>query len=568
MLFAASQAALRSSSLSGPLAVKPAGLPFRSFKHVKLAFLQQLEDKTNAFIVEPAEPIEAEDQIRPSHVGKVAVKDNICSSTFPTTCASKILEGNMSPYNANVLDYLESKRAVIVGKTNMDAFGMGSHSTHSNFGPVYQPDNRLQLSPGGSSGGSAVAVVLGKARIALGSDTGGSIRLPAAYTGTVGIKPSYGRISRWGLVPYANSLDTIGVFLGSHFNQRQMFVTHEFLEMGARDRTPPDPTSLSKRCRRRIKRSINTYVQILSGPPEIGSEVRAEGKPLRIPSRFLRPLRIGVPLEYNTEEVSQAVRSTWQQLLEMLQEQGHQVVPISLPSTKYALSAYYIIAAAEAASNLAKYDGVRYCQHRQYPDGGGGVLYSRTRCLGFGEEVQRRILLGNYTLSSKAMDNHFIQAQKIRRLVQQDFDRVFALPNFLRDPKPIDLSDLDESITLEDRKGPSEVDLIVCPTAPTLPPSRDDIRNQSPTAAYVNDVFTVPASMAGLPAVSIPITLDPTTKFPVGMQLIGQFFDDHFVVDMAHRIADALRSKNFGCLRAPMKKLEIYSSYSKKEAPT
>lgn len=489
----------------------------------------------------------------------VAVKDNISSAAFSTTCASAALAEHVSPYNAKVLDVVEQFGATVVGKTNMDQFGMGSHSSHSRFGPVFQVGRRNKLSPGGSSGGSAVVVAAGRSIMALGTDTGGSVRLPAAYTETTGIKPSYGTISRWGVVPYANSLDTVGFFFNKDFSPEKVKRARELFDFdwSAIDWSGKnaDPTLLSKSCRKRLVASVIRYAHSLPGVPEYRAELEAEGKSLSIPPRMRGPLRIGVPMEYNTKELSPEVRSTWQKLLEVLQEQGHQIVPISLPTTKYALSAYYIIAAAEAASNLAKYDGIRYGE-RVYPDGLGGVLFSKTRGNGFGAEVQRRILLGNYTLSSKAIESHFIQAQKIRRLVQQDFDRVFALPNGLREQKPIDLSELDESIPLEDKKGPSQVDIIICPTAPTTAPRRGEV-GRTPTEVYMNDVFTVPASLAGLPAVNLPVEFTSNVH-PIGMQLIGQYFDDHFVVELAAHIHFALQTQDFNVLKPPIRRHKYY----------
>jgi aspartyl-tRNA(Asn)/glutamyl-tRNA(Gln) amidotransferase subunit A len=242
-----------------------------------------------------------------------------------------------------------------------------------------------------------------------------------------------------------------------------------------------------------------------------------------------------VPAEYNIEELHPSVKSAWENVLETIQFQGHKILPISLPSTKHALSAYYILAAAEAASNLAKYDGIRYGTRGEGDDGPGGVLYSETRGNGFGDEVKRRILLGSYTLSSEAINNYFIQAQRVRRLVQNDFDRVFKMPNVLRPSQQFDLSDLGEDIQLEDKLGPSQVDLIVCPTAPTLPPLLRDINEQTPVDAYVNDVFTVPSSLAGLPSISVPWDIPKDQRLEdnvpfAGVQVIGQYWDDFLVI--------------------------------------
>ncbi|OAL00826.1 amidase-domain-containing protein [Phaeosphaeriaceae sp. SRC1lsM3a] len=371
----------------------------------------------------------------------VAVKDNICTEDFPTTAASAMLKEFTSPYNATVVDLLHDAGAVIVGKTNMDEFGMGSHSIHSHAGPVaMQRFKGESASAGGSSGGSAVAVATGQCWAALGTDTGGSVRLPAAYTGVVGFKPSYGLLSRWGVIDYANSLDTVGIIAANVAGIRH----------------------------------IN----------------------------------------------------------------GHTLHPVRLPATQHALSAYYILAPAEASSNLAKYDGVRFGTRAEGVDGSpDSVLFAKTRGQGFGSEVQRRILLGAFSLSAQAIDNYFIQAQKIRRLVQEDFDRVFTKPNPLRtiDPPPAPTGD--------------KVDILLCPTAPTLAPSLGGVKDQDPLQSYMNDVFTVPASLAGLPAISVPARLLAEEhwlkykdhKFPAtaGMQVIGQYGDDDLVLRIGHHLRKA-----------------------------
>ncbi|KAG7291701.1 hypothetical protein NEMBOFW57_001720 [Staphylotrichum longicolle] len=437
----------------------------------------------------------------PSFRFTLAVKDNIAttssstststspSSTSPTpqqpttTCASPFLTTYHSPFEATIVSQLRARGARLVGKTNLDEFGMGSHSTHSAFGAVAQEDRRPDpnpnsnsshdglLSAGGSSGGSAVAVAAGAADVALGTDTGGSVRLPAAYCGVVGFKPSYGMLSRFGVVPYANSLDTFGI-----------------------------------------------------------------------------------PLEYNIEELEPSIRDGWARAAKVLQDEfGARVVPVSLPSTRHALSAYYVIAPAEASSNLAKYDGVRYGTRdsEAASDAAGGVLYAASRGKGFGDEVKRRILLGSYTLSSEAMDNYFIQAQRVRRLVRRDFNRVFALDNPLHERETFDLTDLDESIVMEDKWGPEEVDFLLCPTAPTLAPRLEDVMSQTPVDAYMNDVFTVPASLAGLPAISIPMPVASdragdaaATTGTAGLQLIGQYWDDARLLAVADAVSAALQNSS------------------------
>ncbi|KAF2745507.1 A subunit of aspartyl/glutamyl-tRNA amidotransferase [Sporormia fimetaria CBS 119925] len=416
----------------------------------------------------------------------IAVKDNICTSDLPTTASSGILKSFVSPYDATVVKQLRDAGAVISGKTNMDEFGMGSHSAHSHFGPVKGLSrSEGHASAGGSSGGSAIAVASGQCIAALGTDTGGSVRLPAAYTGIVGFKPSYGLLSRWGVIAYANSLDTIGILANDARQTRVLFN-----KLNAYD--PHDPTSLPPSTRQRLRTS-----------------------------KLGRRLRIGIPVDYNITSLDPTVKRAWIRSLRDLEAQGHSLHNVSLPATRHALSAYYVLAPAEASSNLAKYDGVRYGSRAEGPDGTpDSVLFSKTRGQGFGPEVQRRILLGAFSLSAQAMDNYFIQAQKVRRLVQRDFDSVFAAPNPL--------------LSVEDVEKESEtengVDVLVCPTAPTSAPLLEKVQNQDPIDAYMNDVFTVPASLAGLPAISVPVDGDGEK---VGMQVIGQYGDDRMVLDTA-----------------------------------
>jgi aspartyl-tRNA(Asn)/glutamyl-tRNA(Gln) amidotransferase subunit A len=330
--------------------------------------------------------------------------------------------------------------------------------------------------------------------------------LPAAYTGVCAFKPSYGRISRWGVIQYANSLDTVGILGRKVEDLRRVF--------GLLDRhDAQDPTSLPVALRRRISQAENP-----------GSA---------------KSLRIGIPAEYNVAELSPIVREVYTRTLQALRAAGHTLVPVSLPTTRLALSAYYVLAPAEASSNLAKYDGTRYGHRTDTSDAAPNSdpplpLYAQTRGEAFGPEVKRRILLGAYTLSSEAMDNYFIQAQKVRRLVQQDFDRVFRTSNPLL-----------ASTTPEDGEE-EKVDCLLTPTAPTLPPTVDDLKKQSPLESYMNDVFTVPASLAGLPAISVPVALtadqrkgmDDMDVRSVGMQLIGQFGDDGATLNAAEIVEE------------------------------
>ncbi|KAL2005043.1 hypothetical protein VTN00DRAFT_2893 [Thermoascus crustaceus] len=446
----------------------------------------------------------------------IAVKDNICTRELPTTCASGILDKYTSPFNATVVEALENAGAVVAGKTNLDEFGMGSHSIHSRFGPVrnFRQDRDEALSAGGSSGGSAVAVATDQCYAALGTDTGGSVRLPAAYTGTVGFKPSYGLLSRWGVVAYANSLDTVGILGKKTSNIRDVFNI-------INQHDPRDPTNLSPSSRSRLSSYFTT--------PPLSKRLAA------------RPLRIGVPVEYNIAELTPSVRRAWLLSLAHLEKQGHTIHPISLPATKLALSAYYVLAPAEASSNLAKYDGVRYGTRADGPDSSeGSYLYAKTRGEGFGAEVKRRIVLGAFSLSADAMDNYFIQAQRVRRLVQANFDAAFSARNLLAPLSPSSPTDTETAI----EKNQNGVDILISPTAPSSPPTLSSLTNtntnspSSPLDAYINDVFTVPASLAGLPAISVPVsvTTSPSSEIQcrepdtVGIQIIGQFGDDELVL--------------------------------------
>ncbi len=417
---------------------------------------------------------------------------------------------------------------------------MGSHSTHSAFGAVAQDTPGDPISAGGSSGGSAVAVAAGEAEVALGTDTGGSVRLPAAYCGIVGFKPSYGMLSRFGVVPYANSLDTVGL-LAKEVGRIRELVTGEGTQAGLwAEHDARDPTSLSDAARRRCAKGREGY------------GAAAAGRTATEPGSLLRGLKFGLPVEYNIEELEPRIRDAWAKAATTLQDSfGARIVPVTLPTTRHALAAYYVIAPAEASSNLAKYDGIRYGVRdtdSASDAAAGGVLYASSRGKGFGDEVKRRILLGSYTLSSEAMDNYFIKAQRVRRLVRRDFNRVFALANPLHEPETFDLTELDESVAMEDKWGPEEVDFLLCPTAPTLAPRLEDVLNQTSVDAYMNDVFTVPASLAGLPAISIPMPVASETTGGVGaegpgtagLQLIGQYWDDARLLEVAEAVAGTL----------------------------
>lgn len=318
--------------------------------------------------------------------------------------------------------------------------------------------------------------------------------MPAAYTGVVGYKPSYGLVSRNGVVAYANSLDTVG------FLARTVTYLSDIKSTFVQDVS--DPTSMSLQTRQNIKAEM-----------------------FKKRSGLERPLRVGIPVEYNIEELDPKIREAWNETAKQLQRGGCDIIPISLPHTQYALSAYYVLAPAEASSNLARYDSVRYGDSGYAADAAGGALYAKRRGELLGKEVKKRILMGTYSLSSEAMDNYFLRAQKVRRLVQQDFDNIFYSRNVLLKGY------------LDRPKNKNGVDFILCPTAPTLAPKLADLDDMSPSEKYMNDVFTVPASLAGLPAISLPYGGRSGPERNIGMQLIGQYGSDKFLINIAHYIS-------------------------------
>ncbi|EIN06191.1 amidase signature enzyme [Punctularia strigosozonata HHB-11173 SS5] len=452
-------------------------------------------------MVHVAEP--TEDENRGGVV--VAVKDNICTASMPTTCSSAMLADFVSPYEATCVRLLREQGAHIIGKTNCDEFGMGSLNVHSTHGPVVNPyklgsEHRQTgvepRSAGGSSGGSAAAVRAGMCDVALGTDTGGSVRLPASYCGVVGFKPSYGLISRRGVVSYADSLDCVGI-LAKNISE----VERTFDIMNCHDHG--DPTSLPMRTRGSASAFCDRRMRTMS--PHSDLPTPAHG------------LRIGIPQEYFPSELSQSVVSPVRRVLQALAEQGAEIVPVSLPSTAYALSAYYVIASAEASSNLARYDGVQYGL-RVIPPPGSDItktsrVYAHTRTKGFGSEVKKRILLGTYALTADAFDNYFLQAQRVRQLIKHDFDRVFTVPNAL-------------TWTGETADTADKVDVLIHPSAIRTAPPLQRAGGASGSAdaldAYVQDVLTVPASLAGLPALSVPAG-EGDDGWPVGVSIVGQW---------------------------------------------
>ena len=408
----------------------------------------------------------------------LAIKDLFCTNGVQTTAASHILEGFIPQYESTVTQNLFNDGAVMLGKTNLDEFAMGSSNTTSHFGNVINPwkrDDGADLVPGGSSGGSAAAVAARICMGATGTDTGGSIRQPASFCGISGIKPTYGRCSRWGVIAFASSLDQAGTFARTIEDNALMLKS-----MAGHD--PKDSTSAN--------RAVPDFAAALDG--------NIKGK------------TIGIPKEYRVEGMPEEIAKLWEQGIEWLHSAGAKTIEVSLPHTHYALATYYIIAPAEASSNLARYDGVRYGLRADEED--LTDMYEMTRAKGFGEEVKRRIMIGTYALSSGYYDAYYIKAQKVRRLILNDFISAFE-----------------------------KCDALLTPTAPSaafaIGENEDD-----PIKMYLNDVFTVPSSLAGLPAISIPAGSD-SQGLPLGLQVIGRPWDEEMVFRVAGVIENLAQFK-------------------------
>ena len=405
----------------------------------------------------------------------LAIKDLYCTRGVHSTACSQILDGFEPPYESTVTENLWREGAVMLGKSNMDEFAMGSANVTSYYGNVINPwqrhgDNK-PLVPGGSSGGSAAAVAAQIALGATGTDTGGSIRQPAAFCGIVGLKPTYGRCSRWGLIAFASSLDQAGPLTRT--------VEDAALMLGAMaGYDAKDSTSVDV--------PVPDYAAALNG------EVKA--------------LRVGVPAEYRLDGMPQEIEVLWRQGIDWFKSAGAEIVDISLPHTKYSLPTYYIVAPAECSSNLARYDGVRYGLREA--DSDLTHMYERTRAKGFGAEVQRRIMIGTYVLSAGYYDAYYIKAQKLRTLIARDFETAFE-----------------------------RVDVVLTPTAPSAAFAIGE-KMDDPIAMYLNDIFTVPASMAGLPGISVPAGLSDD-GLPLGLQLLGQPFDEARMLNAAHFLETA-----------------------------
>ena len=407
----------------------------------------------------------------------IGVKDMFCTKDIKTTASSKILENFYPTYESTVTQNLWNDGAVMLGKLSCDEFAMGSSNETAAKGNVINPWSKtIPMSPGGSSGGSAAAVASRSALAATGTDTGGSIRQPAAFCGITGLKPTYGRCSRWGIVAFSSSLDQAGpltrtvsdaaIMLNSMAGYDNKDSTSANLEM-------PDLTSY-------LDKSI-------------------KGK------------KIGIPKEYTQDGISEDIVSFYETSIQFLKDSGAEIIPVSLPHTKYALPVYYIIAPAEASSNLARYDGVRYGTRKEAES--LDDMYELTRGEGFGDEVQRRIMIGTYVLSSGYYDAYYLKAQKVRRLIKEDFDNTFE-----------------------------NVDLLLTPSTPST--AFELGQKQDPLTMYLNDIFTVPASLAGLPGISIPVGLDKA-GLPVGIQLIANSFDEPNLISVAHTLE---KSANFNVI--------------------
>lgn len=395
----------------------------------------------------------------------VGVKDLFCMDGFEATSCSKILDGFKPTYESTVSANLQNNGGVVVGRTNMDEFAMGSANITSAKGNVISPWRRksddADIVPGGSSGGSSAAISANACFAALGSDTGGSVRQPAAFTGIVGVKPTYGRCSRWGMIAFASSLDQAGVFTRSVEDSALALES-----MSGHD--PKDSTSSNKK--------VPSFINEMS-------KISVKG------------MRIGVPKEYKMDGTPKEIEDNWQKGIDIMKAAGAEIVEISLPHTKYALPTYYIIAPAEASSNLARYDGVRYGFRPDQAPNDIAEFYEAVRAEGFGDEVKRRIMIGTYVLSAGYFDAYYTKAQKVRRRVLNDFEEAFK-----------------------------SVDTIFTPTAPSEAFAIGE-KIDDPVKMYLNDIFTVPTSLAGLPAVSVPSGLSEN-GLPLGLQIIGKHFDE------------------------------------------
>ncbi|MBM5816867.1 MAG: Asp-tRNA(Asn)/Glu-tRNA(Gln) amidotransferase subunit GatA [Cyanobacteria bacterium K_Offshore_surface_m2_239] len=458
----------------------------RELTEATLTRLQAVEPEVHAFLEVCAERALADadrvdaaraagEDLPPLAGIPVAIKDNLCTRGIRTTCSSRMLEHFVPPYESTVTERLWSAGAVLIGKTNLDEFAMGSSTETSAFGPSRNPWDPSRV-PGGSSGGSAAAVASGSCQVALGSDTGGSIRQPASFCGVVGLKPTYGRVSRWGLVAFASSLDQVGPFSGSVADAAEVLQ----VIAGA---DPRDATCL--------KAPVDDYLSALEQP--------------------LAGLRVGVIQECFLEQgLDEQVKASVLAAAEVLNALGCELVDVSCPRFDDGIATYYVIAPSEASANLARYDGVKYGLRSDSGDKDDNlaVMTALTRAEGFGDEVKRRILIGTYALSAGYVDAYYKQAQRVRTLIRQDFDRAFA-----------------------------RVDVLLSPTSPTTA-FRFGAHTNDPLAMYLADLLTIPANLAGLPAISLPCGFDDQ-GLPIGLQLISGVLDEATLLRVAHQYEQA-----------------------------
>jgi aspartyl-tRNA(Asn)/glutamyl-tRNA(Gln) amidotransferase subunit A len=463
-----------------------------SSRELTAAFVRAVEDARplNAFVTETPEQALRMAEASDARIGRgegralegvpLAIKDLFCTKGVRTTAGSRILSNFIPPYESTVTQNLWDSGAVMLGKTNMDEFAMGSSNETSHFGPVFSPwrarNSNSNLVPGGSSGGSAASVAGELCLAAIGTDTGGSIRQPAAVTGTVGLKPTYGRCSRWGIVAFASSLDQAGPMTRTVRDAAIMLKV--MASVDAKDSTSVDV-------------AVPDY------------EARLD--------RGVKGLRIGIPKEYRIDGAPPEIDALWHKGADWLRGQGAEIVEVSLPHTKYALPTYYIVAPAEASSNLARYDGVRY-GHRAAGTHEIIDLYEKSRAEGFGPEVQRRILIGTYVLSSGYYDAYYLRAQKLRSLIARDFTKAFE-----------------------------SCDALLTPATPG-PAFAIGEKTSDPVSMYLNDVFTVTVNLAGLPGISVPAGLGEG-GLPLGLQVIGKAFDETTVLQVGRALEVAA---NFG----------------------
>ena len=414
-------------------------------------------------------------EARPLEGLPIGVKDLFCTKGVRTTACSNILGDFIPPYESTVTQNLWNDGAVMLGKLNNDEFAMGSSNETSRFGPVVNPwkANGTELVPGGSSGGSSAAVAARLGIAATATDTGGSIRQPAAFTGTVGLKPTYGRCSRWGIVAFASSLDQAGPITHTVRDAAMMLTSM---------------ASFDKRDTTSVERDVPDYEAALTGD--------------------IKGLRVGIPQEYRVDNMPAEIENLWQQGIDWLKAAGAEIVDVSLPHTKYALPAYYIIAPAEASSNLARYDGVRYGARQNGVD--IDDMYAQTRAAGFGDEVKRRVMIGTYALSAGYYDAYYVKALQVRRLIAEDFTKAYE-----------------------------KCDVLLTPTTPSAAfPIGKNV--EDPLEMYLNDVFTVTVNLAGLPGISVPAGLD-ADGLPLGLQLIGKAFGEEELLRTAGVLEEAAR---------------------------